>query len=481
MDLTDLALRQILCPQVQELKRSPSLRVAAHPVGDLQLWGDTSTGTFRPFVPEGLRRQVFEQLHNIAHPGRRASRRLISCRFVWRGLAADVCRWAKECLACQRAKVHRHVHVRPLHIPIPARRFSHVHVDLVGPLPPSQGFNYLFTAIDRTTRWAEAIPLGSITAADCAQALLQGWVSRFGVPAAVTSDRGTQFTSEVWAELCTLLGVQHRQTTAYHPEANGMVERFHRRLKDALRARCAAPDWVAHLPWVMLGLRAAPREEDAISPAQAVFGTPIILPGQLLNPSEMQLTEFLSKTAKTLGAAKNTVARHNTASQRAAPPTIPDDLAAAPMVLVRRDGHVPPLAALYDGPYRVLRRSQQTFTILMGEREEMVSTSRLKACADPAAGPADPPRRGRPPGRRVVEFRLRPAPAAPPSSPPSPDRPPPVSILRASRATPAADRRGTVFPHAPRVFARSPADRPHPPSTEARPARQRRPPARLDL
>ena len=215
VDLTDLALRQILCPQVQELKRSPSLRVAAHPVGDLQLWGDTSTGTFRPFVPEGLRRQVFEQLHNIAHPGRRASRRLISCRFVWRGLAADVCRWAKECLACQRAKVHRHVHVRPLHIPIPARRFSHVHVDLVGPLPPSQGFTYLFTAIDRTTRWAEAIPLGSITAADCAQALLQGWVSRFGVPAAVTSDRGAQFTSEVWAELCALLGVQHRQTTAY--------------------------------------------------------------------------------------------------------------------------------------------------------------------------------------------------------------------------------------------------------------------------
>jgi hypothetical protein len=118
----------------------------------------------------------------------------------------------------------------------------------------------------------------------------------------------------------------------------------------------------------MLGLRAAPREEDAISPAQAVFGTPIILPGQLLNPSELQLTEFLNTTAKTLGAAKNTVTRHNTASQRAAPPAIPDDLAAAPMVLVRKNGHVPPLAALYDGPYRVLRRSQQTFTILMGER-----------------------------------------------------------------------------------------------------------------
>ena len=113
-------------------------------------------------------------------------------------------------------------------------------MDIVGPLPASKGFTYLFTIIDRTSRWPEAIPIAATTTVDCANALFQGWVSRFGVPEVITSDRGAQFTSSLWAALCSLLNIQHNQTTAYHPQSNAMVERFHCRLKDALRARCAA-------------------------------------------------------------------------------------------------------------------------------------------------------------------------------------------------------------------------------------------------
>ncbi len=137
---------------------------------------------------------------------------------------------ARACLHCQRGKVHKHVHLQPAEIPVPHRRFAHIHVDLVGPLPPSRGHTYLFTIIDRTSRWPEAIPLTSITAADCAKALFAGWVSRFGVPATITSDKGAQFTSALWAGLCSLLNIQHSPTTAYHPQSNGLVERFHRRL-----------------------------------------------------------------------------------------------------------------------------------------------------------------------------------------------------------------------------------------------------------
>jgi hypothetical protein len=75
-----------------------------------------------------------------------------------------------------------------------------------------------------------------VTAADCARALFTGWVSQFGVPATITSDRGAQFTSALWAGLCSLLNIQHLPTTAYHPQSNGLVERFHRQLKDALRS-----------------------------------------------------------------------------------------------------------------------------------------------------------------------------------------------------------------------------------------------------
>ncbi len=68
-----------------------------------------------------------------------------------------------------------------------------------------------------------------------------------------------------------MLNIAHRQTTAYHPESNGTVERLHRRLKDALRAGAAAATWVDELPYVLLGLRAQPREDTGLSPAESVL------------------------------------------------------------------------------------------------------------------------------------------------------------------------------------------------------------------
>ncbi len=125
-----------------------------------------------------------------------------------------------------------------------------------------------------------------------------------------------QFTSSLWAALCSLLNIQHNQTTAYHPQSNGMVERFHRRLKDALRARCAAANWVDHLPWVLLGLRAAAREDDGSTPAQEVFGSPLILPGQFLDSPEIPPKIFLEQFSKTLSAAEHSATRHNTTAAR---------------------------------------------------------------------------------------------------------------------------------------------------------------------
>ena len=117
--------------------------------------------------------------------------------------------FAQQCLPCQAAKVSRHLRLQPTAIAVPGRRFEHVHVDLVGPLPLSSGYTYLFTVVDQTTRWPEAIPLAGITAANCAATLFHGWIQRFGVPAVITSDRGAQFTSALWSSLCSLLGIHH--------------------------------------------------------------------------------------------------------------------------------------------------------------------------------------------------------------------------------------------------------------------------------
>jgi transposase InsO family protein len=212
----------------------------------------------------------------------RATRKLISARFVWRGMAADIAAWCKDCQACARGKELQHFKSPVQEIAIPAASFVHVHIDIVGPFPTSaEGFTYMLTMIDRTTRWPEVVLLRSITASECADAFTSGWVARFGVPAAVTTDRGTQFSSAVWACLCKTLKIKHIMTSAFHPQSNGMIERFHRQLKEALKARQCGSAWAEHVPWVLLGLRCAPKEESGVSAAEAVYGRPLVLPNQM--------------------------------------------------------------------------------------------------------------------------------------------------------------------------------------------------------
>jgi hypothetical protein len=242
VDYAQMADLQKSCTECTLMCNSTVLFVVTRKVGDTLLRGDISKGVFRPLVPVPMRDTVMAAVHNLAHPGVEATVRSVSAKFCWPKMAKQVRLFARQCISCQKAKVSTHIHLAPASIPVPQRRFEHVHVDIVGPLPASSGFSYLFTVIDRTTRWPEAIPLTGISAAECAAALFSGWIQRFGVPAYITSDRGTQFTSSLWAALCELLSITHIQTTAYHPQSNGLVERFHRRLKDSLRARLAGSD-----------------------------------------------------------------------------------------------------------------------------------------------------------------------------------------------------------------------------------------------
>jgi len=310
-------------------------------------------------------------------------------------MAADVGRWCRECADCQRAKVTRQPAAPVQPIPVPTQRFTHIHVDLVGPLPvSSEGQSYVMTIIDRSTRWVEVIPLTSTTATKCADALVSGWIARFGIPATITTDRGVQFTSAVWAVLCNRLGIKHVTTTSYHPQSNGLVERFHRQLKDSLRARLASSEWPSHLPWVLLGLRTAPKEDHNVSGAELLYGTPLALPGELVEQKEPPAAIFLDNLRNTSMASIPT--RKISGPEPTTSP--PASLSSAAFVFVRKGAPGQPLSPLYDGPYRVAARGPKVFTLDLGGRLEKVSVDRLKACLAQEVTPVDPPRRGRPPG-----------------------------------------------------------------------------------
>ena len=206
------------------------------------------------------------------------------------------------------------------------------------------------TMVDMFTRWPEAIPLVDAQTTTCVKALALHWIARFGVPAELTSDRGSQFTSELWATLSQLNGTRLHRTTAYHPQSNGIVERFHRHLKSALMARLTGPDWIDELPWVLLGIRTVPKEDLGCSSAEMVYGAPLTVPGDFMPRGQDtdDVVHFLPRLREIVRKlAPRPPVPHGTK-----PSYVSTALADSRFVFVRRDSHRPPLTPPYGAPTR---------------------------------------------------------------------------------------------------------------------------------
>ena len=242
------------------------------------IWCDVSTGHIRPYVTEKFRKQVFSNSHSLGHPSHRATKPLINTRFVWHGMSIDIAKWCRSCKGCQTAKISRHNKPVFGKFDEPTETFDHIHIDIAGPLPYADGFRYLLICVDCFTRWPEAIPLVDIRAETVANAFFSGWIARFGTPATITTDRGALFESKLWDGLCNQFGIVRNRTTSYHPQSNGMVERFHCQLKAAIMAHESPNPWTITLPAVLLGARPAVKELLGRSAAEIVYGSTLRLP-----------------------------------------------------------------------------------------------------------------------------------------------------------------------------------------------------------
>lgn len=349
------------------------------PLENVDLWCEISTNTNRPFVPSILRRTVFDSLHNLSHPGIRATRKLICSKYFWPNMNVDITHWARCCIQCQKSKVHRHTKSTYGNFEPPKGRFEKVHIDIVGPLPPSNGYTYLLTLVDRFSRWTEAIPLRNILAETVTNAFIRNWVSRFGVPIELTTDQGTQFESKLFSSSLAILGTHRIHTTTYHPQANGLVERYHRQLKASLRAQCNTKHWYYNLPWVTLGIISSIKEDLGYSPSQIVYGQALRLPGELVVHSELPKDELTPALALEM---KNSIAQVRPPSGRVHQQKsifVPSDLRTCSHIFLREEVKRDSLSAPYSGPFKVISRTDKFFEIEFDDKKvKTISIDRIK-------------------------------------------------------------------------------------------------------
>ena len=377
--------------EVAELTKKPNatIRLEDRPVPgeNLRLFGVTSQDSenFRPILPETLRALAFHNYHDVIHQGQQKSVDLISSKYYWPGLSADITSWVKACPQCQSCKVSRHNRQALQNFPDDPGRFKVIHADLVGPLEESVGWRYILTIRDRGTGFLISAPLPDKTATSVVDAFSLHYIAKFGVPQIIISDNGGEFIAHAFGDFCERLGIHHKTSTAYHPQAQGAIERIHRPMKTAFRALSDTSSWPAHLPFITLALNNLPCDNNIFTPHQMAFGQAANLPGSISLPEEQvgQLPSIAGILAfiECMGQHKKTARPLPENS-----PHIEKDLFTCRTVWIFNNAKKS-LEPLYTGPYLVLQRHHKYFTVLTERGAVEVSVDRLKTAYElPSTG-----------------------------------------------------------------------------------------------
>uniref|UniRef100_A0A9J7Y940 Gypsy retrotransposon integrase-like protein 1 n=1 Tax=Cyprinus carpio carpio TaxID=630221 RepID=A0A9J7Y940_CYPCA len=228
-------------------------------------------------VPHTRTQTIVELAHShpmAGHLGAQNTAQRIRDRFHWPGMEAEIKRFCQACPDCQRTSPHTPPPAPLIPLPIIEVPFERIGMDLVGPLPKSaRGHEHILVIVDYATRYPEAIPLRKATSKAIAQELFL-LCSRVGIPREILTDQGTPFMSRTMADLCHLLKVKQLRTTVYHPQTDGLVERFNQTLKQMLRCVAADDrrDWDQMLPYVLFGICEVPQASTGFTPFELLFG-----------------------------------------------------------------------------------------------------------------------------------------------------------------------------------------------------------------
>uniref|UniRef100_K7EXE6 Gypsy retrotransposon integrase-like protein 1 n=1 Tax=Pelodiscus sinensis TaxID=13735 RepID=K7EXE6_PELSI len=240
-------------------------------------------------VPEAYREELLRVAHDgpfAGHLGVGKTCDRLEQNFYWPRMFGSVREYCRSCELCQKRKGSRGPRKAPLQpLPIIGEAFARVSMDIVGPLPrPSRnGKKYILVVVDFATRYPEAVALSNVEAETVATALFTVF-SRVGFPREVLSDRGSNFMSVVFRQLWELCGVKHLKAAPYHPQTNGLVERFNGTLKSMLKMYVdrRQNDWDVLLPYLLYAYRSVAQDSMGFAPFELLYGRQVRGPLDLI-------------------------------------------------------------------------------------------------------------------------------------------------------------------------------------------------------
>ena len=238
-------------------------------------------GSRRTVPPPEERTELAKGIHErYGHFGVRRTIGLLSPAYWWCSMWATVSEVVKNCSVCDRSKAGFNVRPSTLH-PLPINGLGYRwNVDLFGELPETpEGFRYCMLCIEAFSKWVEAIPLRTKTAAETRDAFMSHVLARFGACAEVVTDQGSEFRGE-FDELLQQVGIQHRTTSRNHPQADGLAERAVQTVKNCIRRSCDTEfeKWAEVLPWIVMGYRMSPQAALRFAPYYLLYGRAPVVP-----------------------------------------------------------------------------------------------------------------------------------------------------------------------------------------------------------
>ena len=270
-------------------------------------------------IPRQLRPQLLEQAHSGLGGGhlgvRRTLARLRQC-YYWIGQSEDTKRYLARCEQCCRYHRGKQPKQGVLHPTVVVEPFERIGIDITGPHPVSKnGFKYILTIIDLFSKYSVCVAMRNHEATTVAEILYTYWITKFGAPKQILSDRGAEFESKLMADLCRLLGIQKLRSTSYEPRTCGCVERLHLTL-NAMLAKAMSEgqtDWDRHLSAVTAAYNATVQESTGYSPYYILYGSEMRTPLEIvagINPVDHEVSsvdEWVDRKLQILSRAHNIV------------------------------------------------------------------------------------------------------------------------------------------------------------------------------